>query len=114
MGKLLKGPLMVLIPLTALAMVLGIGIPIGLIFIQTQKSFNANVTLIVAVAMTAGIMAIAGFLSYMDYKNPRPADTRPVRPVARPRSQSPAGPRAPLTARPTRGKSRSDGRRKSR
>ncbi len=116
MGKLLKGPLMVLIPLIALAMTLGIGIPIGLLFIQTHNSFNENVTLIVAVAMTAAIMAVAGFLSYTDYKSPRPAETRPVQAATRPRSKSQAGPRAPVTSRPARGsgKSRSDGRRKSR
>lgn len=114
MGKLLKGPLMIIIPLVALVMVVGIGISIGLLFIQTQNAFNANVTLIVAVALTATIMAIAGFLSYIDYKNPRPAETHTDRPAARTRSASEAGPRAPVTARPARGKSRSDGRRKSR
>jgi amino acid transporter len=106
--------LAVVIPLVALIMVVGIGIPIGLLFIQTHNSFNENVTLIIAVALTAGIMAIAALLSYQDYKNPRsPEPTRP-RPSQSPRSASQAGPRAPVTERPARGRSRSDGRRKSR
>ena len=114
MGKLIRGPLMVTIPLFALIMAVGVGISIGLLFIQTQNSFNADVSLIVAVALTAAIMAIAGALSYMDYKNPRspePATTRAARASS---GQSQAGPKAPVTARPARGKSRSDGRRKSR
>lgn len=114
MSKLLRGPLMVLIPLMALVMTVSIGIPIGLLFIQAHNSFNANVTLFVAVAMTAGVMAVAGFLSYTDYKNPRKEETVTARPVGSPRRESTAGPRAPVTARPARGKSRSDGRRKSR
>ncbi len=113
-SKLLRGPLMILIPLMALTMAVSIGISIGLIFIQTHNSFNENVTLIVAVAMTATIMAIAGFLSYTDYKNPRQEETAATRPAGGPRKESQAGPRAPVTERPARGKSRSDGRRKSR
>ena len=114
MSKLLKGPMMIVVPLVALTMAVGIGIPIGLLFIQTHNSFNENVTLIVAVAMTAAIMAIAGFLSYTDYKNPRQEETSTARPARGPQGESQAGPRAPVTARPARGKSRSDGRRKSR
>lgn len=114
MGKLLKGPLMVTIPLIAVAMVVGIGISIGLLFITVNNEASADATLIVAVTLTAIIMAIAGFLSYRDYKNPQPDETRPTRPATGPRSESQAGPRAPVTARPARGKSRSDGRRKSR
>jgi hypothetical protein len=113
-GKLLRGPLMVVIPLVALLMVVGIGIPIGLLFIQMHNSFDENVTLIVAVALTAGVMAIAGLLSYQDYKNPRSPEPAKPRPSGSPRSESQAGPRAPVTARPARGRSRSDGRRKSR
>jgi hypothetical protein len=105
---------MITIPLFALVMAVGIGISIGLLFIQTQNSFNADVTLIVAVALTAGIMAIAGALSYMDYKNPRSPEPATTRPARRSSGESQAGPKAPVTARPTRGKSRSDGRRKSR
>lgn len=114
MGKLLRGPLMVIIPLVALVMVVSIGIPIGLLFIQMQNSFNEDVSLITAVALTAGVMAIAALLSYQDYKNPRsaePARTRPSRPSP---GEPQAGPRAPVTERPARGRSRSDGRRKSR
>lgn len=113
MGKLLKGPLMVTIPLVALAMVVGIGIPIGILFIVVTNESSADATLIVAVIMTALVMAVAGFLSYRDYKNPQSADTRPVRP-SRPRPEPQTGPRAPVTTRPARGKSRADGRRKSR
>ena len=105
---------MITIPLIALVMAVGIGISIGLLFIQTQNSFNEDVSLIVAVALTAAIMAIAGALSYMDYKNPRspePATTQAARGSS---GQSQAGPKAAVTARPARGKSRSDGRRKSR
>jgi hypothetical protein len=113
-GKLLRGPLMVVIPLMALVMVAGIGIPIGLLFIQMHNSFSENVTLIVAVALTATVMAIAGLLSYQDYKNPRrPATPQPRK--GRPAGgESQAGPRAAVTERPARGRSRSDGRRKSR
>lgn len=114
MGKLIRGPLMVTIPIIALAMAVGVGTAIGLLFIQTQNSFNEDVSLIVAVALTAGIMAIAGALSYMDYKNPRSPEPELTRPARRSSGESQAGPRAPVTARPARGKSRSDGRRKSR
>lgn len=114
MSKLLKGPLMIIIPVTALAMAVGIGIPIGLLFIQINNSISADATLIVAVTLTAAIMAIAGLLTYLDEKNPRPAETTASRPAGRPRGESPSGPRAPVTARPARGKSKSDGRRKSR
>lgn len=114
MGKLLKGPLMITIPLVALAMAVGIGISIGLLFINTHKSFNENVTLIVAVGLTALIMAVAGYLSYTDYKNPRASAPRAAQPAARTGGAAQAGPRAPVTTRPARGKSRSDGRRKSR
>ncbi len=113
MGKLLKGPLMVTIPLLALAMVAGIGITFGILFIVVNNEASADITLIVAVALTALIMAVAGFLSYRDYKNPPPAETRPAR-AASPRTQPQSGPRAPVTTRPARGKSRSDGRRKPR
>jgi hypothetical protein len=105
---------MILIPLIALTMAVGIGIPIGLLFIQMHNSFNENVTLIVAVSLTAVVMAIAGFLSYTDYKNPRQPETTTVRAASRAQNESKAGPRAPVTTRPARGKSRSDGRRKSR
>jgi hypothetical protein len=113
-GKLIRGPLMITIPLIALVMAVGIGISIGLLFIQTQNSFNEDVSLIVAVALTAAIMAIAGALSYMDYKNPHSAEPATTRPARGSSGQSQAGPKAPVTARPARGKSRSDGRRKSR
>ena len=114
MSKLLRGPLMVLIPLIALTMAVSIGIPIGLLFIQMHNSFNENVTLIVAVTLTAVVTATAGFLSYSDYKNPRQPETTTAHAASRSRSESQAGPRAPVTTRPARGKSRSDGRRKSR
>ena len=114
MGKLVKGPLMITIPLIALIMVTGIGIPIGLLFIEMHNSFSENVTLITAVALTAVVMGIAAFLSYMDYKNPRSSEAPASRPAGRPSGESQAGPRAPVTDRPARGRSRSDGRRKSR
>jgi hypothetical protein len=105
---------MVTIPLFALAMVVCIGIPIGLLFIQMHNSFSSNVTLIVAVGLTALVMATAGGLSYMDYKNPRSTEPATTRPTPRKSNESQAGPRAPVTDRPARGRSRSDGRRKSR
>lgn len=114
MGKLLKGPAMIVIPLVALVMALAIGISIGLTFIQVHNSFNANTTLVVAVALTGSIMAIAGFLSYTDYKNPPTTKAVAAEPATRPRGDAQAGPRAPVTSRPARGKSRSDGRRKPR
>jgi hypothetical protein len=113
-GKLLKGPLAFTIPLIAVAMVAVIGIGIGLLFIEVTHASNGDVALIVAVALTAVIMAIAALLSYRDYKNPQPAETQTGRPAPRPSGESQAGPRAPVTARPARGRSRSDGRRKSR
>lgn len=114
MGKLLRGPLMITIPLVALVMVLGIGIPIGLLFIQMHNSFDSNVTLIVAVALTAAVMAVAGLLSYQDSKNPRATETTTARPARAARAQSEAGPRTAVTDKPARGRSRSSGRRKSR
>jgi len=105
---------MITIPLVALVMVLGIGIPTGLLFIQLHNSFSSNVTLIVAVALTATIMAIAGLLSYQDYKNPRAPEPVRARPARANRSQPEAGPRTAVTERPARGRSRSNARRKSR
>ncbi|HEX5166367.1 MAG TPA: hypothetical protein VFV93_13280 [Thermomicrobiales bacterium] len=113
-GKLLKGPLAFTIPLIAVAMVAVIGIGIGLLFIEVTHASNGDVALITAVVLTAVIMAVAALLSYRDYKNPQAAETRTGGPSPRPTGESQAGPRAPVTTRPVRGRSRSDGRRKSR
>jgi hypothetical protein len=113
-GKLLKGPLAVTIPLFAVAMVAGIGISIGLLFILVNDEFSADVTLIVAIALTAAIMAIAGFLSYRDYQNPSSGSTQTTTPQGRSGGGAPAEARTSATTPPARGRSRSNARRKSR
>lgn len=57
-------PLPVVIPVAAAAMVLGIGIPIGLLFLEVHDQASEDTTLIVAVVMTVGIMAVAALLSF--------------------------------------------------
>ncbi|MGH9175471.1 MAG: hypothetical protein ACRD1H_13990 [Vicinamibacterales bacterium] len=112
MGRLSRGPLAVLIPLIATAMAVGIGISIGTTFIQVHNAFSEDVTLIVAVSLTAIIMATAGALSYLDTKRPQATPTRATRATDRPRREPPTGARRPNTKRPTRGRSRSNDRRK--
>lgn len=106
MGKLLKGPLAVTIPLLAVAMVAVIGISIGLIFIAVTKEFNADATLIVAVAFTAIVMAIAGFLSYRDYQNPSSGEAAAA-PAGRSGGDAPANARNAATTKPARGRRKS-------
>jgi hypothetical protein len=113
-SKLLRGPLMIVIPVLALAMTAVIGIGIGLLLIEITHEISGDAALIFAVVLTAVIMAIAGLLTYRDEKNPQPAEAPAGRTSGRPRGESQAGPRAPVTDRPARGRSRSDGRRKSR
>jgi hypothetical protein len=111
-GKLGRGPLAVLIPLFATAMAVGIGIPIGILFINVHNEFSSDVTLIVAVSLTAIVMAVAAALSYLDSKRPASAQTRATR-ADRPRGEPPAGARTPTTERPARGRSRSSDRKRS-
>jgi hypothetical protein len=57
-------PLSIFIPLGAAILVLGIGISIGLIFLEVHDQMSEDATLIVAVAFTLAIMAGATLLSF--------------------------------------------------
>jgi hypothetical protein len=104
--------LAVLIPLGALAMVAGIGIPIGLLFLEVHDIWSEDVTLVVAVALTAAIMAVAAVLS-VTWAN-KPEAAQPAARQTTPTPTADSGARRPRTERPARGgRSRSSGRRRS-
>ena len=94
------------LPLISVIAVAIIAIPIGIIFIQVDEATSPDGALVVAVVLTALIMAGATMASIASSKKPMLEATAPAPRTAKTAKSDPVGARIPNTAAPRRGSRR--------